>query len=77
MLLEYVIYFLTIYASVFYLVTYIQKQEELADPKPTREPSISILIPAYNEEKTIAKTIESVLRLKYPKKKLEIIVIND
>ena len=40
-------------------------------------PSVSILIPAYNEEKTITKTIKSVLNLDYPKDKLEIIVIND
>ncbi|MEW6528386.1 MAG: glycosyltransferase family 2 protein [Candidatus Micrarchaeota archaeon] len=38
---------------------------------------VSIIIPAYNEEKTISKTIESVLKLNYPKEKLEIIVIND
>ncbi len=41
------------------------------------EPSVSIVIPAYNEEKTIAKTIDSVLNLDYPKEKLEIIVVDD
>ena len=40
-------------------------------------PKVTILIPAYNEEKTIAKTINSVLNLDYPKDKIEIIVIND
>jgi cellulose synthase/poly-beta-1,6-N-acetylglucosamine synthase-like glycosyltransferase len=40
-------------------------------------PSCSILIPAHNEEKVIAATIESMLRLEYPKDKLQIIVIND
>ena len=41
------------------------------------EPSISILIPAYNEEKNIEETLNSVFASTYPKKKLEVIVIDD
>jgi len=37
----------------------------------------SVIIPAYNEERAIAKTIGSVLNLDYPKEKLEIIIIDD
>jgi cellulose synthase/poly-beta-1,6-N-acetylglucosamine synthase-like glycosyltransferase len=40
-------------------------------------PKVSILIPAHNEEKVIAATIESILNLDYPKKQLEILVLND
>ena len=39
--------------------------------------SISVLIPAYNEEKSIKETIEHVIQSDYPKNKLEVIVIND
>ena len=38
-------------------------------------PPVSVLIPAYNEEKNIVQTVRSVLQLDYPE--LEIIVIND
>jgi len=38
-------------------------------------PSVSILIPAFNEEKVLRKTIEAALEASYPNK--EIIVIND
>lgn len=38
-------------------------------------PPISILIPAYNEEKTILKTLDSIRYVDYPK--FEIIVVND
>lgn len=49
--------------------------------KPVRkdniEPSISIIIPAYNEEAVIEAKIKNVLSLDYPKEKLEIIVASD
>ncbi|MPL92726.1 Poly-beta-1,6-N-acetyl-D-glucosamine synthase [bioreactor metagenome] len=38
-------------------------------------PSISIIAPAYNEEKSIVENIRSLLSLDYPK--LEVIVVND
>lgn len=40
-------------------------------------PFVSLLIPAYNEEKSIRAKIENSLSLNYPKDKLEIIVISD
>lgn len=40
-------------------------------------PTVSILIPAYNEEKVIARKIESTLALDYPPGKLDITVISD
>ena len=38
---------------------------------------ISIIIPAYNSEKTIGKTIESLLKQNYSKKNYEIIIVDD
>lgn len=40
-------------------------------------PSVSLIIAAYNEEKTIADKLENTLRLDYPREKLDIIVIAD
>jgi len=40
-------------------------------------PLVSLLIPAYNEEKVIKDKLENSLSLDYPKAKLEIIVISD
>lgn len=40
-------------------------------------PGVSIVVPAYNEEGNIGDTIESLLRLDYPKDRLEIIVVDD
>jgi len=39
------------------------------------EPPVSVLVPAYNEEATIASSVHSLLQLNYPE--YEVIVIND
>ncbi len=40
-------------------------------------PSISVIVAARNEENNIGTCIESLLKLDYPREKLEIIIIND
>ena len=40
-------------------------------------PTVSIIIPAYNEERTIVRCLEGLKKVRYPKKKLEIIVSDD
>lgn len=39
--------------------------------------SLSVIIPAFNEEKQIKKTINSVLRLKKKIKKIEVLIVDD
>jgi cellulose synthase/poly-beta-1,6-N-acetylglucosamine synthase-like glycosyltransferase len=43
----------------------------------TFEPSVTILIPAHNEEKVIGRLLQRITELTYPKNKLQVIVIND
>ena len=77
-MLEYVLGFLGLYSVVFYSLLYLSERDRLReDPPPRRKPQLSVIIPAYNEEKGIGKTIDSVLALNYPKKLLEVIVVND
>lgn len=49
--------------------------------KPIRKgqflPTISVIIPAYNEESVIEKKLKNTLSLTYPKDKMEIIVVDD
>lgn len=63
---------LTVAGYIFYI-----KISRSAPKEPQRFPFISILVPAHNEEKVIARTVESLLALKYPVKNVEIIIIND
>jgi poly-beta-1,6 N-acetyl-D-glucosamine synthase len=51
------------------------KYKEDMQPDPTTYPTLSVLVPAYNEEKVIARTIDGLLDTNYPNK--EIIVIDD
>ncbi len=45
--------------------------------KGTIEPMVTIIIPAYNEERHIGKTIANKLALDYPVDRLEILVVSD
>lgn len=40
-------------------------------------PTIAILVPAYNEEKTIRLKLENLAQVSYPSDKMEIIILND
>jgi cellulose synthase/poly-beta-1,6-N-acetylglucosamine synthase-like glycosyltransferase len=41
------------------------------------EPTVSVLIPAFNEEKVLGRLLSRITTLTYPKEKLQVIVIND
>ncbi len=73
-----IIFFFGIYFLFLFILLYYRNKKALYDfPKPSKFPSITIITPAYNEEKSIAGTLKSLLELKYPEGKKEIIVAND
>lgn len=76
-IIQSVIYFVSLYYVIFWLLVLLEKKDE--DNKSTKkyEPTISILVPAYNEEKNIVSTLESAYNLDYPKQKIKLFFIND
>ncbi|MFB6192629.1 MAG: glycosyltransferase family 2 protein [Candidatus Nanohaloarchaea archaeon] len=74
-----VLYSIVLFISLFLLITWFDEEERIRPVTETREelPSISLIIPAYNEEETIAMTIDSALDIDYPRDKYDIIVVND
>ncbi len=54
-----------------------RREQQSIDRREFDYPTVSILIPAHNEEKVIGSTVEAMLRLEYPPDKLDILVIND
>ncbi|OGZ11121.1 MAG: hypothetical protein A3C93_04970 [Candidatus Lloydbacteria bacterium RIFCSPHIGHO2_02_FULL_54_17] len=80
--LIYVLLFLTLYFEVFLLTTYVSDRTKfaLASPTPTtpvKYPSVTIVVPAWNEERTLAATVLSLLALDYPKEHLQIFIVDD
>lgn len=72
-----ILYFVGLYFSLFWLSVLIFEPEENKRIKRRKLPSVSIILPMYNEEESIEKTIESVYNLDYPKEKLFIYCVND
>ncbi len=66
-----------LFTAILFFLTFFEDKKNLKNPKSTRLPSITVAIPALNEEKTVSATIKSLLALDYPKKKVEIMVIDD
>lgn len=68
---------LYIYLGYFLLVIILGKALQKKVKKADIEPSVALMIAAYNEELSIAKKIENSLSLDYPKDKFKIIVVSD
>lgn len=54
-----------------------RERDRLDASEPPALPSVSILIPAHDEELVIEATIQALLALDYPRDKIEIVVVND
>jgi cellulose synthase/poly-beta-1,6-N-acetylglucosamine synthase-like glycosyltransferase len=72
--------FLALYFESFLLVTFLSKPARMRrmETAPlSAVPQVAIIVPCWNEETTIAGTVESLLALEYPQEKLSLILIND
>ncbi len=75
----YIALFLSLYFQIFLLLTYFgwSKRDEYQGFNEYDLPSVSIMVPCWNEESTVVKTVQSLLELDYPKNKLSIVIIDD
>ncbi len=77
----YLLVFLAMYVQVFFLVTLFENRKKIlvssGHVKLGSYPAVTIMVPSFNEEKTINKTIHSILNLNYPKDKLKVFLIDD
>ncbi|HEX5632957.1 MAG TPA: glycosyltransferase [Gemmatimonadales bacterium] len=69
-------YALVVYPALLWLLARLAPAPRRWDD-PAEWPTISILIPAYNEEEAIAGTLESLLALDYPPERRQIVVMSD
>ena len=70
-------YLLSLFFAIFWFLVVMDKESKNKTGKLKIYPSVSILVPAYNEEKNIIPALASLINIDYPKNKLEIIVVND
>jgi len=69
--------FIALYFLLLFTLTFIQNRKEIFSvPKTNKKYSISVLIPAFNEQDSLKSTVESVLKSDY-KYLEEVIIIND
>ncbi|MDO8575218.1 MAG: glycosyltransferase [bacterium] len=80
-IIVYVFSFLSLYFEIFLLITYIEKRKSIGEKADSEElnyfPTTTIMVPCFNEEKTLEKTVNSLLNLDYPKDKIEIFIVDD
>ncbi|OGI68334.1 hypothetical protein A2732_01205 [Candidatus Nomurabacteria bacterium RIFCSPHIGHO2_01_FULL_40_10] len=80
-LVFYVLIFLSVYVQVFFFVTFFENRKKIVirdgKTKLSRYPAVTIVVPCFNEEHTVYKTVRSLLDLNYPKDKLKIFLIDD
>jgi cellulose synthase/poly-beta-1,6-N-acetylglucosamine synthase-like glycosyltransferase len=88
LLILYCSLFVSLFFEVFLLITYLEVRGELkvekerlsrflSNPLANSLPSVSIVVPCFNEERTVGATIKSLLNLDYPKDKLSLILVDD
>lgn len=80
-MITYTFLFIALYVEVFFLITYFEfrakEKQAKVWPAAKKLPSVSIIVPVWNEETTVLKTIFSLLKLNYPKDKLSIFIVDD
>jgi cellulose synthase/poly-beta-1,6-N-acetylglucosamine synthase-like glycosyltransferase len=77
-ILLYISIYLGLVATSFYVLGYHADKKKVKQLFTDDElPTVSVIIPAWNEGKSIAKTINSMFASDYPSEKLEIIVVDN
>lgn len=77
--------FLSLYVQLYFLIIFLENYKSLKIRRhkiklfenDSDYPEVTITVPAYNEGENVAKTVESLLKLNYPKDKLFLILVDD
>ncbi len=77
----YILLFFSVYVQVFFFVTFLENRKRIITRSGkvslAQYPSVTIVVPCWNEEETVYKTVRSLLDLNYPKDKVKIFLIDD
>ncbi|MEO5635210.1 MAG: glycosyltransferase [Candidatus Paceibacterota bacterium] len=80
-LILYVLIFLSAYAQVFFFITFLENNKKIITRKGGIKlgsyPGVTIVVPCWNEGKTVERTLQSLLHMNYPQEKLNIFIVDD
>ncbi len=82
-LILYFTLFVSLFFEIFLLITYIETREKIklekaeCDRNTDHFPTVTIIVPCFNEAPTVEKTVESLFNLNYPQDKLSLLLIDD
>jgi cellulose synthase/poly-beta-1,6-N-acetylglucosamine synthase-like glycosyltransferase len=78
--LMYPFLFLSMFFQVLLLVSFLENRRKIEEESYHRIehfPTVGVAVPCWNEERTLAATLDSLLALDYPKDKLFIYIVDD
>jgi len=77
-IIMYLASFISLYVIILLLIIFWGNKNNITKLKLLKNyPKVCIIMPCFNEEKTVANSIHSLLNLDYPQNKLEIIIVDD
>lgn len=73
--------FLSMFFEMLLLVSFLENKKKIGeegfDHVLTHFPTVTVAVPCWNEERTLAGTLDSLVHLEYPKDKISIYVVDD
>ena len=72
--------FMSMYFQILLLISFFENKKKIKNEEGhelQNYPTVDVAVPCWNEEKTLAGTLDSLLELDYPKDKLSIVVVDD
>jgi len=69
--------FLSLYFGIFVFLTFTENKKRIYLKAKQYFPSVSLIVPCFNEQENVKTILQSLFDLNYPKEKLEIIAIDD
>ncbi len=81
--ITYIFLYTSLFFEVFLLVSFLERRRGSYAPatmgpqSTSRFPCVAIVVPCFNEARTLETTMRSLLALEYPRDKMEIVVVDD
>lgn len=78
-LINYAIAFFSLFSLNVFILLYLKHRMDYNAPlrRSAKTPLVSVVMPAYNEERYIVQSIRSILDMDYPADRLDIIIVDD